>query len=90
MVPCSVKGTPKPQQSDNYESFQVNSSTIASHKPRLQDTAWLISRYMNRLNSSEAISNIDTVDHNVNKDITQQCVPTWTAYNYLVSKIISL
>ena len=64
LVPCAIKGSPKPQASPHYTSYKIGKYDDVYNSAQVNDLAWLTARYCSRVNSS-ANTNLSGPDSEV-------------------------
>lgn len=77
LSPCTITGTPKPTLSPHYVEFEPLQHQDCLADSSVQDTAWLLARYINRSNVPESTD--------PSEDANTQQVPLWSAFNSLLS-----
>lgn len=78
LVPCTIKGTPKPTTSPHYVDFEPFQHQESLQRSFLDDIAWLLARYVNR-------SSVQTVTTQQSSESSNQQIPLWAAFKSLTS-----
>jgi hypothetical protein len=81
LLPCNIRGSPKPPVSPHYADYKLGQHTDKMAKAQQCDLLWLCARYIQR-----SLPHLDGSDHanssdNVAYSEHTQGIPVWKAYN---------